>query len=456
MEIHEKVKHIESNFDVNQLLVKTRKSSFQIYPWLKVRLFHKHLMGVDVLVSKSKKQLLSQLSSIFYGFHNFFRRYDFWCFTNSSERTLIEDKYYDKLFDFIGNNYPKKTLLIELRLLKKYRRKDVSSKYVVSKSIFALAEEVYALLFVRVIKIEHKEIITAINSFLDCGVDEEAIIRKNIAQYQFMKFCLKILPNPKVVFLTVSYSNFGYIRAFKEKGIKVIEMQHGLIGNNHYAYYYHATFDPIQFPDEIFVFGTNEKDFFEHNTTFPVKNSYPVGRYIIDYYFDKSKEVETFKSACVSLQDGDYGDELIQFLLDYSLEFNSKTHFIIQPRRTSECYYRSKFKFPSNFIFSTKNVYETIAESDFHITIFSTTAVEALSIGKQNILVNLNGKAKENLSEQLEANPYTFFVDNNSQFHKTLMGLVATPKKTIAASNNINMAENYKYNITALLDELTR
>ena len=36
-----------------------------------------------------------------------------------------------------------------------------------------------------------------------------------------MRLLLHILPNPKVVLLSVSYTNFGYVRAFKEKGIKV-------------------------------------------------------------------------------------------------------------------------------------------------------------------------------------------------------------------------------------------
>lgn len=456
MEIHEKVQHIESTFNVENLLAKRGKSSFQIYPWLKVRLFHKHMMGTDVLVSKSKRELLSQISSIFYGFHHFFRRYDFWCFTNSSERTLIEDKYYDKLFDYFGNNYAKKALLIEFRLLKKYKRKDVSSKYVVSKSIFALIEEIYALLFIRNFKIENEELIDEINSFLGCSVNHTAIIKKNIAQYEMMKFWLKILPNPKLVFLTVSYSNFGYIRAFKERGIKVLEMQHGLIGNNHYAYYYLAKMDAIQFPSEIVVFGNNEHTFFKNKTNFPVNDCHPVGRYIIDYYFDKSKEVETFKSACVSLQDGDYGDELMQFLIDYNHQFNSKFTFIIQPRRTTESYYRSKFDLPANFIFANSNVYQTIADSDLHITIFSTTAIEALSIGKQNILVNLGGKANENLSEQLKTNPYTFFVDSTSEFHEALSSLKSTAKNKIADSNNNNITGNYKHNISALLDNLTK
>ena len=120
MKINDLVSDIEGNLEVENLRIQKFGKSFQIYPWLKGRLFHKYMMGTDVLMQKSKSVLFSQITSLFYGWWNIFRKYNTWVFTNSSERTLVEGKYYDKLFDYIGNNSKKKTLLIELRLFNKY------------------------------------------------------------------------------------------------------------------------------------------------------------------------------------------------------------------------------------------------------------------------------------------------------------------------------------------------
>jgi hypothetical protein len=391
---------------------------------------------------------------LLYGWWNLFRKYNAWVFTNSSERTLIDGKYYDKLFDYIGNNSKNKILIVELRLFNKFPKKQVSSKYVISKSLFILVEEFYARFLIGKIKIENENLISEIEKKLECSVSVKEITRKYLAQYRMMQFWLNILPKPKVVYLTVSYSNFGYIRAFKEKGIKVIEMQHGLIGQGHYAYYYKKNFDANQFPDEIGVFGEREVDYFKKDTVFPVKKATPIGRYILDFYKEKSIENTMINSICVSLQDGDFGEKLIEFLIEANNILKKPYKFIIQPRRTSEIHYRNLFELPENFVFSTQSIYQTIAETDIHITIFSTTAIEALSIGKPNILVNIEGKSKEFLGEMLYENEFTNFVDSKEEFCAVLDNLKTTSKDTIALSNNLNVKSDYKKNINSLIDRI--
>lgn len=454
MKINDLVSDIEGNLEVENLRIQKFGKSFQIYPWLKGRLFHKYMMGTDVLMQKSKSVLFSQITSLFYGWWNIFRKYNTWVFTNSSERTLVEGKYYDKLFDYIGNNSKKKTLLIELRLFNKFPKKQVASKYVISKSLFILIEEVYARFLIGKIKIENEFLIPELEKKLECSVSVKEITRKYLAQYRIMQFWLKILPKPKVVYLTVSYSNFGYIRAFKEKGIKVIEMQHGLIGLGHYAYYYRKNFEAIQFPDEIGVFGNREVAFFENETVFPIKKATALGRYILDFYNNKSTESTEISTICVSLQDGDLGDKLVRFLIEANGFLKKSYKFIIQPRRTSENHYRSLFEFPDNFSFSSQSIYETIANTDLHITIFSTTAIEALSIGKPNILVNIEGKSKEFLGEMLLENEFTNFVDTKEEFCDILDNLKVNSKDSIALSNNLNVKSDYKKNVNTLIERI--
>ena len=203
-------------------------------------------------------------------------------FIFSIERIKISEKYHDKVFDGIDKQLNRKMLIIEFRLFKKFSYFKVASKYVASKSLFLLFEELYGFLFIRKIHIDHAEIINQIEKELDCKIQAKSIVRKQLAQYRMMRFWLAVLPNPKMVFLTVSYSNYGYITAFKEKGIKVVEFQHGVINKNHQAYYYKAKLNPIQFPDALCVFGSNEYNFLQRDTEFPHVNNYIVGRSIIE------------------------------------------------------------------------------------------------------------------------------------------------------------------------------
>lgn len=451
------IENIEENYNVKNIQTTRYGLTFEIYPWIKAKLFHKYIMGVDTLKNKSIAVLCSQILSLFYGTWNLFiRKYEIWAFTNSIERIKISNKYHDKVFDGIEKQLNSKMLIIEFRLFKKYNYFKVASKYVTSKSIFLLFEELYGLLFIRKIHIDNSEIIDQIETELNCKIKIKSIVRKQLAQYRMMRFWLAILPNPKVVFLTVSYSNYGYITAFKEKGIKVIEFQHGVINKNHQAYYYKAKLNPTQFPDSLCVFGTNEFDFLKMDTEFPHVNNFVVGRSIIEYYLHKAIENKEIKKICVSLQDGPVSDELIHFLLEFNSGLSKTFEFVLVPRRTSKKHYLEKYNFPDNFSFSSQNIYENIAQSDAHITAYSTTAIEALSIGKRSILIDIKGKAIEVFKDALGNNEFAFITDSFVELENHLSNSEIIEKAIIAKSNDYNIKSNYSNNISSFLTEICK
>lgn len=276
MTTKEKVEQIEKNFAVETLKVKRKGKSFEIYPWIKGRLFHKMITGSEAMYTRTLSLYWKQITSIFYGFHNIFRRYDVWIFSSSVERRPIEGKQEDKLFDFIGNKVKGKALLIELRLFKYFQRSSVASRYPMSKSFFLLFETIYSKLFLRNVSIENQEVLAEITQNVEGGIDVNWIVRKYLAQYALMNFWLKILPKPKLVCLSVGYTSFGYIRAFKEAGIEVVEFQHGIISKNHHAYFYTKSFDSIQFPDVLLITGEKEVSVFDNENQFPIKEVRPV------------------------------------------------------------------------------------------------------------------------------------------------------------------------------------
>ena len=283
MTTREKVEEVESKIDFEKLSISKFGRTFQVYPWMKGRLFHKLITGSETLQGKNIRLFFRQIRSVFYGCWNFFRKYDVWAFSTSSERRLIDGKYHDKCFDYIGNNCGIKLLLIESRLFNYFPYRKIASKYAVSKSGIMLLEEIAGKFILRKINPELKQELTKLLAHVPDGINAKGILRKNLAQYKLMKLWLKLLPNPKVVFMTVAYTNFGYIRAFKERGIKVVEFQHGIISKNHHAYFYSKDIDPIQFPDYVVSTGDFEKSVFDEENHFPVKEVIPIGSFILDH-----------------------------------------------------------------------------------------------------------------------------------------------------------------------------
>lgn len=456
MTTKEKVSELENKLAVDSLTVEFKGRTFQVYPWLKGRLFHKIITGQETLQKRNIKLYWQQFTSIFYGLHNVFGRYKIWVFTNSVERRAIEGKYFDKLFDFIGNDSGYKTLVIELRLFSIYPNRKVASKYAMSKSFFMLFETLYAKLRLRNVKVSDLQLLNDINAAVTGGVNSKELIQKYLSQYQMMKFWLKILPNPKVVMLSVGYTNFGYIRAFKEKGIKVIEVQHGIISQNHHAYYYLKNFDSVQFPDFIFTTGEKELEVFNADNKFPTENVIPVGSFIIDYYAShhKVKNDDGVPSVLFTLQDGVMGTKFINFILELNKLAGEKLNIIVQPRRSGKDFYLAQNSEVKQLFFSNKDFYSSVVTADIHSTVYSTTAIESLSLGVPNILVNIDNQSKEQLLEALSENPYTIVVESPDEFIQAVSKLVSSDRDKVMNSNNRNIKSNYRVNIKKVLKDL--
>ena len=453
MDIKDKIVAIEQ-LPVETITTNRFRREFQIYPWIKSRIFHKVIMGSEVLQEKNTSVFRTQLRSLFYGFFSFFKKYDAWAFTNSSERVLLDGKQFDKLMDPITQAYPMRMLVVELQLFKQFKRKEVASKHVVSRAWIVFLEELYMRIFLRKVTFSGKPVLEEVEGILNDNVPVEPIIRKYLAQYRVMKGILWLLPKPKVVFLTVSYANFGYIRAWKEAGIHVVEMQHGLIGDGHYGYIYHKRFNPEQFPDSMLVFGERDQELFQSHSVFPAR-VLPVGRYMLDYFKEKAvPNITPVRTILVSLQDTHWSEALLTFILEVDRLEPNRFKWVIQPRRTTESVYRQQFDLPENMVFSQVNVYEAMGDSDAHLTIFSTTAIESISIGKPTFLYNYDSASQTYLGHFLSSNPNAYFCDDAAAFLSACNNLACQGKDEIAASNNANIRADYQENMSGFMKNL--
>jgi hypothetical protein len=99
---------------------------------------------------------------------------------------------------------------------------------------------------------------------VDCKNDLLFFISNYFVDY--IKFSLIFaMTKPKKIFIVCSYGKEGIIQSARDQNIKVVEMQHGIIGNFHPGYVFGDIY-PKHFPDEIWLFGK----YWLENTKFPI------------------------------------------------------------------------------------------------------------------------------------------------------------------------------------------
>jgi len=121
-------------------------------------------------------------------------------------------------------------------------------------------------------------------------------------KYKIWSSLLAIV-NPQQMFCIVHYHNEGKILAFKRKGIKVIELQHGLIATTDIFYVFPAQTKSIihkaLFADEIWVYGNYWKQVLEKGVEYLYKIKV-AGYYLFDNfkgYEAIEKEIDDFSAG---------------------------------------------------------------------------------------------------------------------------------------------------------------
>ena len=103
-------------------------------------------------------------------------------------------------------------------------------------------------------KIQHEAILKSIQHDYGLKVNYIRWIKFFEAQRKLFSLMFRIV-KPRVVFVTDYISYAPAIRAAKQRGIKVMEFQHGTIGREHPSYNVDIEIDRGCFPDYLLVFG---------------------------------------------------------------------------------------------------------------------------------------------------------------------------------------------------------
>ncbi|MEN8137844.1 MAG: hypothetical protein ABFR62_05370 [Bacteroidota bacterium] len=386
----------EENLNLSDI----RINGEEIWMFLRVR-YYFYFLGKKQKWKSGKrgniKKKLHYLSTLFYGFKNWFKKYDYIIFSDSSQRKLIDGQYQDKLAEYLSKELEGESLFVELPNLHHENIKEISSRHIVSR--IPLITVVNLLMFFLP-KYKHGRV-DEIQSRYNIEAGYSKWLQEFFGGIKVYKLFFRIY-RPKAVVVSNYYYNIDVVIAAKKYGIKVIETQHGVIGESHFAFNINQEFSRRYFPDIMLMFGDDDKEVIDEGGK--VLSPYSVGHYYLDYInnkYDLSEKwlgrLSKFKlSIAVSLQ-LESGKEILDFIAKIAAK-RSEYIFLIAMRQDFQ---RNLIEnIPDNVIFPDDlDCYQIVKHCDIHSSVYSTCVQESLALGKYNVLINLDNAASKYYSK---------------------------------------------------------
>lgn len=355
-----------------------------------------------------------------------FRKSNYWVFSTSQTRFHINDDSFDRVTTGLlryFNGY----LLFENPIPKgKTKTKSLQKgEYYLGRSWIYLIQFII-LKFTKSPKIENLDLL---ESHLKKDLSKIKDIYHRIQAGKRLYNLLFKLNRPKAIFVVCYYANFELILAAKENNIPIIELQHGLVTDSHRAYHFNERQPSTMLPDYFLSYG-------EHASEIVINGNLFERRQVLDYGYTFIEEVEKTlsisnelqqikkgfrKTVCITGQLETTDAPLIQVISSVSHEFPDIC-FIFKPRP-----YRGQQAFTptSNFIWSESlNTYELLKYCDFHLTVYSTCALEALALGTPNISLDIKGYYSRFLKKILSENPYNYIADSKEGLVEVLNDII--------------------------------
>lgn len=448
-----KLKELEAKHQANKIKFK----DIEVWPVLRYYICAKHTAN-STSKTLDSAFVIKMFLNTFYGLKNIFKRCDYLFISSSDQRLKLEGEMVDKSIDYIAGKV-QNPLLIERPHYSHYSHKKIPYKNITSKIPYYILTLILSK-FIKVKgRIQYEKTIEDINRELNIKIDYKKIIKTYIAQYIISKKLQK-WKKLKAVFVVCHYTNMGMIRAFKEQGVPVVEVQHGLIAKNHCAYNIFVENDQLNYPSYLLTFGSREKlTFSKENLFINPNNVIPVGHFYLDYINKEYKGDEDLKkvtskyqtTVAVTSQNHPIEKKLIKFIKAVA-ELNPKILYIFIPRT-----YNKKiedYNFPKNNVIMVDwlNVYKIIWHSDIHSTVFSTCALEAPSLGVGNILIDIDNYSTKMLSNILPSSLVHRYVKTPENFLIELENSIGISKIDVIEKNSVIIKPNYKENINDFIN----
>jgi hypothetical protein len=367
------------------------------------------------------KNMIFLLKNSFFGFKNWFRKYDYIFISDSGERKFMDGYYFDKFFDdLIDRKGMDKSLLIETS--NESHHTNSYTKYIVSINLAKVLSKLIPLVFFKSTD-QINEIFKILN---EPNIDFSKNIIRFYKEYIVYKLILRIY-SPKIIFINCYYCNLSFVKAAKDLNIKVIEIQHGVISKEHFGYISYLSLDKTFIPDEILVW---QKIDYEN---FLISKQNILGHFYLNYL--SSLEINKYEGVniAVTMQDQDWEFfALIDFIKEMADSYKDISFYLI-PRR------RNDFpNLPENVKIIKDDCYITLLKCQYHMSIYSSCVIEAGYFNISSILVDIDGYATKYFGEY--QNKFVYIIKNKNEF----VNLIENNIKV----NEFNLIDkNYELNI---------
>lgn len=414
----ELLREIESKYDVMAIKYK----GVSVWPYLKLYLLDSITLNRESKMSKSVVVLVLKCLFLFNPFV-IFKRFNIWIFTACERRKRLGDKMVQRVCGGVSTDV-ERCLMIEKPslVMGHYKKAEIEEKNIIS--------EAWLLLFTRLIvflskpftpRIENEIVFQNILKDYNLKFNYKHYTRLLNAQRKAMRIMLAIIRKPKMVLMESPYDTMGYIWAFHQKEVKVIELQHGVINKDHEAYN-GVSYDKILSPDSICVYGSEEYEYFTETEPQYAEKVYMTGLYMleradlyfnIDVYSEYRKKYE--KIFVVSGQA--IFDLQLSGIIDQIAGRNPQYMFVYIPRHVDE---KLEFKCNNVDVKGEVNIYEYLKWADVHITVSSTTCLEAHYYHTPTIFVDLENMATTFYRGILSEKNGAVYIQNNEEFEGAL------------------------------------
>lgn len=444
---------LEKKYEVEKITV----NGIQIWPVLRTYFASQVVFDQDRSVKLNKTILKGIFRFFFKGFYNIFKKTDYIFFTSSGQRRVNEGGFFD-IADVVASKCAN-TLIVELP----YNGAHLDKKMYLTNRLMSKYPFYFFTVFLSRIrsnyKIHSEQIIKDIMKETGIFIPYQKRIKIFMAERRIMKFIIK-WKKLKGFFLITPYTNMGYVFAFKEKNLPVLEFQHGTISRSHYAYNIVKPFDNRLFPDYLLTFGKKEREVFtEDNFYIKRENVIPVGSMVIDTMMNKKPRDKKFEeivseySRTVAFSAQDAFENQFTSFLKLAAEQDSSICYILMPRFKTPEYYL-KYEFPDNVkLIPWLSTYELIYLCNIHSTINSTTAIEAPSLGTINILANIENRSKLYFENILDER-ICLYADTPEEYVQLIKNLELKNKDEIALMNEGLIESGFIENLPRVISRI--
>lgn len=423
LEALNRLKTLENSLDVERI----RVQGVCVWPWLRLYLFQvmahtKNEHSHDMSAGKVKTVLRSLFA---FNPLAYLHRRGVWVFNGAERRKEIKGKYIHRVSGFVPSLIPDALCIEKPSLAGRHRsRREIEERHIVSESWILLAVHVAERLFrLRRPAVEGADVMDAILSELGVTFDYRYFIRFLLAQRAVVKCLMRVAGRPDTVVIECPYTVMGYLWAFHDRGVRVIELQHGVAGESHYAYVWPHSSE--LYPDTLCVFGKRELDYFTALNPHYAPEVVPTGLYILEKCaraFDADPFASyrgRFRKIAVFAGQDAVVRENVNFVMEAARK-NPDILFIYVPRTSVR-------DFPSdvpNLLYRPGiNIYEYLKWCDIHCSVYSTTCLEAAYYGRPTVFHNLDNYSRKYYGDYLEAGKGVEYIDTPDQFSEAVSRL---------------------------------